>query len=175
MEESRKHCLCHVITDNEIAIGCADVPAKSCGALAERPVRIRELALSTEQNRQRDGTAIERILGGYLELLAGCQWLIIPQSWEGPIVGDYSQNSLALNGLRSRILRRLIDSRLTGIDRRRLLARRRRRKKSPYYDTVGDAINHRDLPDQGYWIRQLLESLNSNGASPTTVRALSGP
>ena len=125
VEENRKHRFCHVIADNEIAIGRADVPAKSCGALSERAVRIRELALATEQNRQRDGTAIERILGGYFELLAGCQWLIIPQTWESPIVGDYSQNPLALNRLRSRILRRLIDWRLTGIDWRRLLPRRR--------------------------------------------------
>src|SRR6476659_8818185 len=72
VQKGREDALCHVIADYEIAICRAEIPAKSRYALSERSIRVRQLALTGEQSRQRYGAAVEGILGSYLELLATC-------------------------------------------------------------------------------------------------------
>ena len=115
VEKRRENRLRHVIADYKIPICRAEIPAKSSGTLSKRSVCVGQLAFASEQDRQRDSTAIESIFGGYLELLARCQWLVTLQAWRGSVVGNDPQNPLALVR-RVVILTRLCNRRLSRID-----------------------------------------------------------
>jgi hypothetical protein len=101
VEKSGEDRLCHVITDYKIAICRPEIPAKSRSALPERSICVGQLGLAAEQSREPDRTAIESILGGYLEFLAACQGLVILQAWRGPVVGNDAEDPLALRWRRS--------------------------------------------------------------------------
>jgi len=70
MKKGGKYGFGHVVTDNEVAIGRAEISAETGGALAEGAVRIGRLGFSSEDARENDCPAVEGIFGSDFELLA---------------------------------------------------------------------------------------------------------
>ena len=77
MKKGGKYGFGHVITDDEVAIGRAEISAESGGALAEGAVRIRRLGFGSEDARKSYRPAVEGIFGSDFELIAGRERLVI--------------------------------------------------------------------------------------------------
>jgi len=67
----------HVVTDDEVAIGRAEISAKPGAALAERAVRVRRLGFGSEDARENDRPTVEGIFGSDFKFIAGRERLVI--------------------------------------------------------------------------------------------------
>jgi hypothetical protein len=95
----------HVIANDEIAIGCSDIPAKSRTALPESSIRVRQLTFAAKYKGQPDRAAIESVFGRYFELLSGGQRLVILETGRGPVIGNDSKDPLAFRWCRMDVSR----------------------------------------------------------------------
>jgi hypothetical protein len=105
MQKRRVDRFGHIVADDEVSIGCADISTESSRALPKGAILVHQLALAAKQNCQADSSTIEGIFGSDLELLSGRQGHIILEGRRGPVVWNDSKKSFGLGLLRITISR----------------------------------------------------------------------
>ena len=71
VKQDGEYTLGHVVADDKVAIGRAEISAESGPALAEGAIRIRRLGFGSEDTRENNRPAVEGIFGSDFKLIAG--------------------------------------------------------------------------------------------------------